>query len=266
MSNSKHDTHQEFKSGLDRLSKLPETVDILGVPVYKLDRKTLTALFKAVVTTNMRGWFSSVNVHAINLAQELPWFKQFIRDSLLTYCDGDGVRLGSWILGKPLPEKIGLTYWIYDLLEVMESEGLKVYFLGSTDTILERAVEILRRKFPRLQIVGYHSGYFSMTDNQRIIDSINTSKPNLLIVGMGMPKQERWILDHHSVLTVPLITNAGACFDSIASDNIRVRTWASYIGLEWLYRLILEPRRLWRRYLIGNPTFIMRCLRARFQR
>jgi N-acetylglucosaminyldiphosphoundecaprenol N-acetyl-beta-D-mannosaminyltransferase len=244
---------------------LPDTVDVLGVPVHLLKRPALTHLLCEMLEQKTRGWISYVNIHAINLAYRLPWYKQFLRESLITYCDGEGVRLGSRILGKPLPERIGLTYWIYDIMVAMEKGGWSVYFLGSTDTVLEKAINVLRIRYPKLRIAGYHNGYLSPEDDVKTVDLINRANPDLLIVGLGMPKQERWILDHFAALRVPLMTNAGSCIESIVSEDLRYRAWMGRVGLEWFYRLLREPGRLWKRYLIGNPLFMARIIRARWQ-
>ena len=155
---------------------------------------------------------------------------------------------------------------MYDVLETLQNRGWSVFFLGSPPAILEKAVAKVRTVYPTLRIAGYHSGYFSEKEDQAIVDDINRAAPDLLLVGMGMPKQERWILDHRRMLQVPLITNAGSCFDSIAGNDVQIRALAGRVGMEWFYRFLREPRRLWKRYLLGNPLFLGRVLRARWQR
>jgi N-acetylglucosaminyldiphosphoundecaprenol N-acetyl-beta-D-mannosaminyltransferase len=244
--------------------KVPDTVEILGVPVNRFDRSSLTQLLGHMPYGRKKGWVSYVNVHAVNLAQELPWFKEFLKASLVTYCDGEGVRLGSRIIGNPLPERIVMTDWIYDVCAVAERQEWRVYLLGSTDTVLEKTVAALRKKYAGLHIAGFHNGYFAPEDNKYIVSAINRSKPHLLIVGMGMPKQEWWILNNFDNLDVPLVMNAGSCFDYVAGEKRRCPLWMGRLGLEWLFRLALEPRRLWRRYLIGNPLYLLRIIGQRF--
>jgi N-acetylglucosaminyldiphosphoundecaprenol N-acetyl-beta-D-mannosaminyltransferase len=248
----------------DSQRKVTDAVNVLGVHIHMFNRRTLTELLCEMLERQEHGWFSSVNAYAMNLAYELPWYAKFLGESLFTYCDGEGVRLASRILGTPLPERIGLTYWIYDILEVMEQRGWSVFFLGSTSAVVEKAVYTLERRYPKLRIAGYHGGYFSLAEDASIVEMINRAKPDLLFVGMGMPKQEQWILDHHSSLNVSLMTNAGSCIDSIVSNDLRVRAFMGRVGLEWFYRLLREPGRLWKRYLIGIPLFLARVLRARW--
>ncbi|MGB2869503.1 MAG: WecB/TagA/CpsF family glycosyltransferase [Bacteroidota bacterium] len=240
-----------------------DKVDVLGVPVHALDRHALTELLQELPEGKTRGWLSYVNVHAVNLANELPWFRDFLRESLITYCDGEGVRLGSKIIGKPLPERIVLTDWIYDVCATAQEQKWKLYLLGSTDIVLEKTVRTLQTRYPDLRFAGFHNGFFKPQENGSIVSTINRSRPDILIVGMGMPRQEKWILENIRNLKVHLIMNAGSCFDYVSGEKRRCPAWMGRLGLEWLFRLMLEPRRLWKRYLIGNPLFLMRVIRAR---
>lgn len=237
-----------------------DTVDVLGVPVHILDRSYLTRLLGRLPNGKAQGWVSYVNINAINLAQELPWFRNFLQDSLVTYCDGEGVRLGSRILGEPLPERIVLTDWVYDVCAFAEKKGWKLFLLGSTDPILEKTLRNLQEQYPTLRFAGAHHGYFTNQENLNVVSLINQSRADLLLVAMGMPKQELWILENIGLLNVPLVMNAGSCFDYVAGVKHRCPRWMGRMGLEWFYRLLQEPRRLWKRYLVGNPLFLFRVI------
>ena len=239
------------------------SVDILGVPVHNLDRTGLNREFERLIREGKRGWVSYVTVHAVNIAQQLPWFREYLASSLVAYCDGEGVRLGSRILRQPLPERVALTYWIYDVCEIVQRNNARIYLLGATDEILSEAVNVLRTLCPRLNIVGTHHGYFDPSQDSKVVDLVNRSAADVLIVGMGMPKQESWIAKNAPRLTTRLIMNSGSCFDFVSGRKPRCPDWMGRMGLEWLFRLMLEPRRLWKRYLIGNPLFVARILRAR---
>ncbi len=239
-------------------------VDILNVPINVLTREQLTGALRHVLETGQRGWFSYVNIHAINLSLDLHWFRQFLQHSLVTYCDGAGVRVGAWMLGKKLPERIVMTDWIHDVCDLAQRLEKRVFFLGSTRTIIAWAVNVLGRMYPGMIIAGFHHGYFSREEQERIVHHINDSRPDILVVGMGMPLQERWILENIEKLDVPVLLNAGSCFDFVAGAKSRCPRWMGQAGMEWLFRLLLEPRRLWRRYLIGNPRFMLRVLFSRF--
>lgn len=243
---------------------LYETVDVLGVPVGVFTRIELTAMFLSILESQQRGWISYVNVHTIHLAYSIGWFKKYLQDSVLTYCDGQGVRIGGALLGKSIKERIVFSDWIYDVCTIANQKRAGIYLLGAEINVLEKTKANLLKSYPSLKISGSHHGYFTSQESSTIVQLINRAGADILIVGMGMPKQEQWILENYEQLQPRLILNAGSCFDFLAGTKKRCPPWMGKIGLEWLYRLMLEPRRLWRRYLIGNPLFIWRILRRRF--
>jgi N-acetylglucosaminyldiphosphoundecaprenol N-acetyl-beta-D-mannosaminyltransferase len=122
----------------------------------------------------------------------------------------------------------------------------------------------LRRRFPSLDIVGYRNGYFEETENAEIVEHIRTVRPHILIVGRGMPLQEQWLMQHFHEIGAQIALDAGALFDYLAGDKRRCPAWMGRYGFEWLFRLITEPHRYWKRYLFGNPQFLFRILRTRF--
>jgi N-acetylglucosaminyldiphosphoundecaprenol N-acetyl-beta-D-mannosaminyltransferase len=243
-----------------------ETVEVLGIPVHAVRRKDLSALLTYFLQKGQRGWFAYVNVHAVNIAQGQEWLQKFFQKALVSYCDGAGIRLGAWVTGKKLPERIALTDWIYDICTVAIELKKKVFLLGAKQETIEKAGEILKRKYSQLNIVGVHHGYFIPDKKNTLPKLIRKSNADILIVGMGMPLQERWILDNFEKTNVQIAFDAGGVFDFIAGEKTRCPKWMGDAGLEWLFRLVLEPQRLWRRYLIGNPLFIYRIMKARFLR
>jgi N-acetylglucosaminyldiphosphoundecaprenol N-acetyl-beta-D-mannosaminyltransferase len=240
-------------------------VRIFDIAIAAVDRRTLTKAFGDLLTSGKRGWISYANIHALNLAVEIPWFKKYLQNSLLTYCDGEGVKLGARLLGHRIPERIVFSDWIDDVCQVAASQRLGIYLLGGKEGVAETAASKLSDRIPGLIVSGTHHGFFHSEDEERIVKQINDSKAQILIVGMGMPLQESWILSHHQLLTPNIILNAGSCFDYVAGAKRRCPGWMGKFGLEWVYRLFQEPRRLWKRYLIGNPLFILRVLSARFR-
>jgi N-acetylglucosaminyldiphosphoundecaprenol N-acetyl-beta-D-mannosaminyltransferase len=243
-----------------------EKVEVWGVPIGDLTRDQLTSIFLQLVKNRKRGWISYVNVHAMNLSYSIEWFHQYLQKSIMIYCDGQGLRYGAALLGKRISERIAFSEWILDVCEVAVQTGKGLYLLGATDEILEKAKRNLLHLYPTLAILGMHHGYFSDRESSSLIDLINRSGADIVVVGMGMPKQEKWIQENFARLKPHLVLNAGSCFDFVAGTKKRCPQWLGNIGLEWLFRLILEPKRLWRRYLIGNPLFIYRIIKTGFMR
>lgn len=243
-------------------------VHVLGVRVDDLPLESLLISFDEVIQAQRSAVFAYVNIYAINLASGLPWFRQFLNDCELAYCDGAGVQLGARIGGGRIRYRLSPADWFRALCERAQERGYSMYFLGSRPGVAELAAKEVRRGMPGLAIVGMHHGYFDQAkgsaDNRRLVQSINELDPEILVVAMGMPLQEAWIHDHLSDLSVRVILPVGALLDYVSGRLRRPPAWMSRNGLEWLGRLLIEPRRLWRRYLIGNPLFLWRVLRQRF--
>jgi N-acetylglucosaminyldiphosphoundecaprenol N-acetyl-beta-D-mannosaminyltransferase len=157
---------------------------------------------------------------------------------------------------------------MWQLAQFAQAQGLSLFLLGAKPGVADQAAERLRQQFPDLRIVGRHHGYFDKTpghpDNVTVLQQIDTARPDILIVGFGMPTQEQWLKDNWGQLNVKVALTGGAVFDYVSKNLARGPRWMTDHGLEWLARLLIEPRRLWRRYLIGNPVFLWRVLMQRF--
>ena len=243
-----------------------KTVNVLGVPVDVLTQAKLTAAFLRILRSQKRGWISYVNVHTTEIANQLPWYKNFIEDALIRYCDGEGIRFGAYLIGVHIPERITLSYYIYDLAESVVQHNLKLFFLGGTQAVAELAAKRLQELYPAIKLSGYHHGYFSEQENNSVIDTVNACRPDILLLGMGVPKQEEWTKENFNKLNVKIVWMGGGFLDTLSGKKKRCPRWLSKIGFEWLFRLVQEPGRLWKRYLIGNPMFVLRILQARIQK
>lgn len=240
-------------------------VNILGVLIDDVDGKRLLQLIGRAIEEHRKSVFSYVNVHGINLAQHDARFRAFVGRAHHVYCDGEGVRLGARILGRPVPPKTVLTYWIWELGEWCAENGYSVFLLGSTAERAGRAAHRLKKSIRGLKVAGYHHGYFARhgTENERVVELINSTRPDVLLVGFGMPAQEFWIEENIDRLRVNAILPAGSAIDYAAGIWQTAPVWMRNIGLEWLVRLVQEPVRLAVRYLVGNPLFITRVLMQR---
>jgi N-acetylglucosaminyldiphosphoundecaprenol N-acetyl-beta-D-mannosaminyltransferase len=150
------------------------------------------------------------------------------------------------------------------LCDLSGKKGYKNYFLGSTNLVLERLRKRLTHLFPKLNVVGHYSRPFrqlSREEEQQMLDDINQANPDILWVGLGSPKQEFWMHEHRDQLKVPIMIGVGAAFDFLSGVKRQAPQWVRKAGLEWLFRLCCEPRRLWKRYLVGNTLFIFYLIR-----
>jgi N-acetylglucosaminyldiphosphoundecaprenol N-acetyl-beta-D-mannosaminyltransferase len=252
-------------SSLKQMETLP-TTDIFNVPIALIEQGASVEFVGECIRRNQKGWVTGINGHALNLAYSLPWLQNFYKNALLNCSEGVGVVVAAWLSGTKIPRRKAWAEWAYDLLRMLEKEHYSLYLLGSIDEVGQKAVQKLLEQFPKLQIVGQTNGYYQQNETAFIIEAINRVKPDVLFVALGMPKQEEWIHTHFDELDVKLFFPVGALLEYLSGMKKRCPLWMSSLGIEWLYRLLTEPRRVWRRYLLGNPQLVYRAVCARFSR
>jgi exopolysaccharide biosynthesis WecB/TagA/CpsF family protein len=239
------------------------SMEILGVPFVALDPGTAVAEAQTLYESDQPAWIAVENVHAVNIATADPSHRDVLRRADLVLNDGKGVMLGARILGRRFPADLHGNRFTPMILEVAARNGWRVFFLGGAPGVVERAAERLAETYPGLEIVGTHHGFFSEAEDDAIAEKIAAADTTLLLVGMGMPLQERWLDRNLHRTGARLGVTVGAFFDFQAGAFPRAPSWMNRVGIEWAFRLVKEPRRLWRRYLIGNPLFVYRVIRQR---
>jgi N-acetylglucosaminyldiphosphoundecaprenol N-acetyl-beta-D-mannosaminyltransferase len=204
------------------------------------------------------------NVHVLNTAYRDEDLLKFINKSDLVYCDGEGVRLGAYCMGQNIPERLTGADWILPLARHCEKEGVRLYFLGSEMGVASRAAEKINSSFPGICIAAHHGYLADPSVSSAAVEQINDFEPGILLVGMGTPVQERWIEANRTSLKVPVVWAVGALFDFVAGTQTRGPELLVSHGMEWACRLWSDPRRLWKRYVVGNPLFFWRVMRSRW--
>jgi len=206
-----------------------------------------------------------VNAQVATLVRTNPRFAKAVASATVKYPDGISVVIASHLLGRPLISRIPGGEMMESLCRLGAKEGLSAYFLGGLPGAAERTAEILKTRYPGLKIAGARCPPYNFEtdpeESAQVIKSIQESAPDMLFVGLGVPKQEIWIAENSAILPIGLAFPVGAALDTTAGLRKRAPVWARRTGTEWLYRLAMEPRRLWRRYLIGNPAFAVMILR-----
>jgi N-acetylglucosaminyldiphosphoundecaprenol N-acetyl-beta-D-mannosaminyltransferase len=245
-------------------------VNVLGVGIDPLTLEQMLACILQTVAQDRRALIAHANITGLNLAYEQDWLRDFYNRCDLVYCDGMGVMLGARWLGRRIPERYTLADWIWPLAERAAQQGASLYLLGNPAGVAERAAESLRRRFPSLRVAGAQHGYFDKTpgspENQTVIDRINADHPDILLVGFGMPLQERWLMENWPSLDAKVAITCGALFEYLSGDLSRGPSWMTQAYLEWLARLLISPRRYLRRYLRDLPLFAYRIAKQKFHR
>lgn len=235
---------------------------LLGVRVDAVNRVGLLDRVAGMIHARGRSTVAYVNVHVLNVAAADPALGAFLADADLVYCDGGGVVLGARLLGQALPERMTGADWIWDLAARAEAAGWHIYWMGGEPGVAAEAARRLQERHPRLVIATAH-GYSK--DDDAVVAAMNAFAPDLVLVGMGTPLQERWVAAHRAAIDAPVVWVTGATADFVSGKVSRGPAWL-HDRQEWLARLLVDPTRLWRRYLVGNTVFLGRVLRERARR
>ena len=240
-------------------------VRVLGVRIDVVDYDKTKSLIKNCISGHSAGNYICVcPVHPIMVAQKDEELKEAFENSWLTVADGKPVAWAARLLGASIKNTVRGTNLTLQVLEVAEREGYSIFLYGSTEDTLGKLKGNLLKRFPRLRIVGTFSPPFrDLTEHERagIIDMINSASPDVLFVGLGAPKQEKWMASCCSSINVPVTLGVGAAFDFLSDGKKEAPLWMQGAGIEWLFRLMSEPGRLWVRYVVYNPLYIFLIIR-----
>jgi len=183
--------------------------------------------------------------------------QEAVRGAHLVTADGQAVVWGIRALGQRIPGRVAGVDLTEELLAHAASRDYSVYLLGAKDEIVRTCVAKASRLYPSLRIAGYRNGYFSREEEAGIVSAIRTSRPDILFIGFGSPAKEYFMKRYCRELEVPFVMGVGGTFDVFAGVVRRAPRWMQHAGLEWAFRLWQEPRRMWRRYLVGNTRFML---------
>ncbi len=237
---------------------MTDRVDVLGVGIDPVDRAGLLDAVGALVRRG-RATVAYANVHVLDVAHGDTALRDFLAAADLVYCDGGGVVLGARILGGELPERMTGADWIWDLAARAEREGWRIFWMGGEPGVAAAAAEKLKERHPALVVATEH-GF--VRDEAAVVATMNRFRPDIVLVGMGTPVQERWVARNRAALDAPVVWVTGATADFVSGKVSRGPKWL-HDRQEWLARLFVDPRRLWRRYLLGNTRFLARVMAAR---
>jgi alpha-1,3-mannosyltransferase len=236
---------------------------ILGVPIFVGAAAQAVELLDARFEREDSTVVAFANAHALNVASRNRELRAVLRKSIVLN-DGIGVDIASLILfGLAFPQNLNGTDFIPHYLQNTRHR-YRIFLLGSRPGIAERAGRYFSRRFPQHDIVGCYPGFFAENETAKINEAIKAATPDIVLVGMGNPLQELWLAQNLEATGSRLGFAVGALFDFIAGDARRAPIWVQSLRVEWLYRLVHEPTRLARRYIVGNPLFLMRVLGQRF--
>lgn len=240
------------------------SLTILGVAIDDVDTGEAIALMRAAAEGGTPRSLFIVNAHTLNLACEDDDYRRILNGGDLVFNDGTGVRLAARLQGIRLRANLNGTDLVPAFMEAADGDGLSCYLFGSTPAIVARTAAIVRRRFPGWTVAGTHHGFIDPAASAVLLDAIAAARPNVLLVAMGNPLQERWIAANLAATKAGLCIGVGGLFAYLTGDYRRAPALLRRFGLEWLAVLVLQ-RQKWRRYVVGNPVFLGRVLRARLR-
>ena len=237
-------------------------IEVLDLPVDVLDLEALLERVAALVDEESSSTIGYLNIHVANLAAADPDLTAFLQRLDVCYCDGEGIRLGARLLGESLPVRMTGADWIWPLAARAEGRW-RIFWLGGEPGVTAEAAGVLQQRHPQLKIDTDH-GFHSPEDQEALLHRINAFEPHIVLVGMGTPLQERWVEAWRDQVNAPVVWCLGATADFVAG---RVDRGPAFLNQnqEWLARMLVDPRRLWKRYLVGNVRFVGRVLQSKWQ-
>jgi N-acetylglucosaminyldiphosphoundecaprenol N-acetyl-beta-D-mannosaminyltransferase len=243
-----------------------EEIKIFNIKVHPLHRSDFISLIKSNIENGNRMVQFGVNSATVNEATRDEKFRNVINNADLINIDGMSVVWALRSLGYKVPERVATPDLADDVLAMAEKEKFSIFLLGAREEILLLCQKKLKEIFPEMSIAGYQNGYYQTEEENKIIDMINTAKPDILLIGMSSPKKELFFEQYKHTLSAKYILGVGGYFDILSGHTKRAPKWMQNIGLEWVFRLVQEPRRMWRRYLIGNNKFLWIVIKEKFRK
>ncbi len=242
-------------------TEAPPVLNFFGIPVVNTTMSEAVSWIIGQALTGERHTLAFVNPDCLNIAWHHEGYKQVLLEADRVLPDGIGIHIGCRMLGTALRENVNGTDLFPLLCEAASQTGLSIYLLGARPGIAEATANNMVQRFPELRIAGACDGYFSPEEEPGVVAAINASGAAILLVAFGVPRQEMWIAGWRSDLRPPICLGVGGLFDFYSGRIARAPVWMREIGLEWVWRLLQEPKRMWRRYIIGNPLFLSRVWR-----
>jgi N-acetylglucosaminyldiphosphoundecaprenol N-acetyl-beta-D-mannosaminyltransferase len=231
-------------------------VSVLGCDIDALTLPETVAEIDRLISARRPVQHCVINAAKAVMLERDERLREIVSSCALVNADGQSVVWASRVLGRPLPERVAGIDLFMALLQLAEDRGYGVYFLGATEEVVLEVVERARREHPRLCISGWHDGYLQSGDSDVVVAHVSEHHPQILFVGMPSPQKEYWLAENLERLGVPFSMGVGGSFDVYAGRAKRAPAWMQRHGLEWLFRFVQEPTRMWRRYLVGNVAFL----------
>ena len=239
-------------------------ISLMGIHLINSTMTQAIGLIQNCFENDLRGRVFYMNADCFNKVPSDQKYREVLDRAEFVFPDGVGVELVSRVLGSPLTDNRNGTDMFPEICKLSVKKNYKLFFLGASQGVAEELANNVQKKYPEIKIAGTHHGYFAADEEAAIINKINSSGADLVFVAMGAPRQEKWIDRNFERLEARVVLAVGGLFDFFSERIRRAPAWVRRIRFEWVYRLIQEPQRLRKRYLLGNPLYLLRSFRWHF--
>ena len=229
--------------------------EVLGCSIDRVGMRETVARVEDLISTGVYSQHMAINTAKLVSLRDDHRLREIVEGCELVNADGQAVIWASRVLGDPLPERVAGIDLMEELLGVAEQKQYRVYILGARDDVLDQAIARIRERYPRLPIAGWHNGYFSPKEEPEVCAEIRATQPHMVFVAMSTPRKEYFLAERGPELGAPFVMGVGGAVDVIAGLTRRAPVTWQRLGLEWLFRLLQEPRRMFRRYAVTNTRF-----------
>ncbi len=232
----------------------PPRVELFGVEVDALTMSRTIERIDELLDSGVPVQHVVINAAKVVAISENEQLRSVISNCPIVNADGTSVVWASKLLHRPLPERVAGIDLFQCLIAYAAERGRSVYFLGARDEVLDAMLERFRREYPALKVAGWRNGYWD--DDGEVVADVRAAAPDMVFLAIPSPRKEFWLADHLPDLGTRFAMGVGGSFDVVAGAIARAPVWVQRIGCEWVYRLAQEPRRMWKRYLVGNSKFV----------
>lgn len=224
--------------------------------------ETVDYIKKVIARRNPPVQHVVINALKVNLMEEDPKLREIVNSCPLINADGSSILWAAKKLGVPIKERVTGIDLFQRLVKEAAENGYKIYLFGAKEEVVTKVRDIFQKEYPTLKIAGYRNGYFTPEEEPQIVADMAASGADMMFVAFSSPKKEYWVNKYLNQLNIPFVMGVGGSFDVVAGVTKRAPEFWQKIGMEWFYRFIQEPRRLWKRYVVGNAVFIRHVQRA----
>jgi N-acetylglucosaminyldiphosphoundecaprenol N-acetyl-beta-D-mannosaminyltransferase len=249
-------SQSDVETGGLKVETAPGIVTLAEVPLHAVDMQGALDRIDGFIAERTPHYNIAINAAKVVSYQTDAALRACIREAHLVTADGQAVVWAARALGQALPGRVAGADLMQELLGHAAEKGYSVYFFGARNEVVREVVAKARQHYPSLKVAGYRNGYFEREEETDIVAAIRAISPDILFLGFGSPTKEYFMNRHYRSLAVPFVMGVGGTFDVFAGRVKRAPRWMQRAGLEWFFRLAQEPRRMWKRYLVGNSRFI----------